>query len=296
MSRKKELTIIAIVAILGSMACFFGMNLVLSDVANMFYMSLTKDILSSLPMFFIALQFVAFALGLVRYYARPWYKKAQMKVYSIILLAFSVVGIVTSILTRVMIYSSLLVPYPFAFAQVIFLVWHIAVFVLCVVSLKKISAMPDDLKKHKKTIWYVLYNIVLCLFIFFSFNRMGAALLMGTYAQVRTLYLTFPLYIMLILPMARLIVAMAFRFGVKKESTKGLLIYSVVILVVGIACGIYMIKFGLANTTYLAAVSPAMPIERLITMPIDTYLLVAVAIIFGMLSVLRSIRFNKTGK
>jgi len=294
--RRKELIQIAIVGFLGSMACLFGMNLILSDVANMFYMSLTKDVISSLPMFFIALQFVAFALGLVRYYARPRYKKATMKVYAILLLVFAIAGIATSVLTATMIYPSLLVPYPFTGAQVIFLVWHVVTFVICIVALKKISAMPNDIEKHKKTIWYVLYSIVLCLFIFYSFNRMGAALLMGTYVQISTLYLTFPLYIMLMLPMAELIVAMAFRFGVKASGAKGFLTYSIIVLVVGIATGIYMICFGLKNTAYVAAVSPAMPLERLIAIPIDTYLLVGVAIVFGILSVIKSLMFKKTGK
>ena len=299
MSRKRTILQLACLCIIGSLVCFYAINLILSDVANMFYMTLTKDFISSLPMFFIALDFVVLSILVMRQYMRPHYRKAQGRFYCLLVMIISVLGVVSSVLTGTMVYHSFTVPYPFPGAVLICLFWHVAAFAAAFAGRRKFAALPDDPKKRKFSVSYTVYTVILFILTFYSYNRFGAFLWMPVYVQLRTLSLTFTFYLSLLLPLLLwgFMCIYVFKFHVGRPKLG--FIYVSIVMVLNIIMAYVVLKIGMSNTQFVSAVSPALAIERLLTKPVDTIVHFALTFLIGLYCwffALRKMRTNNDGK
>lgn len=289
MKKNSLLILLALACIVGSLSCFFGTNLILSDVSNMFYMTITKDVLSSVPMFIVILEFIFAILCLARYIEHPQYKKRLVRHYTRIVFIVSILGMASTIAAYEICYGDIKAPYPFKYAGVVLVLWHLACWKIADSWMWKAKKWEDDVDRQKINVGYVLYNVVLGLFIFYALNRFGAFLMIPTFAQVSTLDRTFPLYICLILPMALLANIFGVRIGMDTQKAKTSLVYNLTILVLGALGFVYVMFVGMKDTRYISAVSPVMPIERLLTKPIDTVLLFSVIIAVSLISVIYAV-------
>lgn len=290
MNKKNALISIIILTALGSVICFYGTNLILSDVSNMFYMTVTKDVISSLPIFMVALDFVLMSIAVIRLFRYPQYKKRETILYGILFLIFSVLGALFTVITAVLIYGSFTAPYPFPGASILCLIWHVLSTVAAAVMLGKCKKWENDTVRRRMSLRHIVYTVFLCILVFYTFNRFGAVLLMPLYAQWRTLYMTVWFYLSLLLPMANLVHTFLHVFDIDKEHPRLSLHYAVIQIVACLVLAVIVFSLGMRNTQFISAVSPAVAIERLLTKPVDTifhFILVLLLDLYSLYIVLR---------
>ena len=293
MTKKKAIILMIIITLAGSIVTFYGTNLLLSDVSNMFYMTVTKDVISSLPIFFISLDFVLAAIALIRLYRHPQFRKCGTLLYSGILFCFSAAGIVSTVLTGTVIYHSFTAPYPFKGATLLCLFIHTLLAVISVIQIKRAVKWENDSEKRKIKLHYIIYTAFLSTLVFYAFNRTGAFLMMASFVQLSTLNITVWFYLALLLPLLNLMHSLFYSFDVYSRYPKLSLIYAIAQTVLCIVLFLVTVLVCMKNTAFISAVSPAVAIERLITIPIDTYAhfgLVLLQDLYELYIVIRNIR------
>lgn len=281
MSRKLCVSLLIVVCVLGSLVTFYGTNMLMSDLANMYYTSINQDIISSIPFFMFSLDFVLVTLFVSRLYRHHDQKRALAKLYTILLAVFSLVGAVCSVLAGIMVYGDLLAPYPFAAYPTVCLVLHAVLFVAAIALNVKARRLEPDSDKRRMTVKYVIYTAVLSLLIIFAYNRFGALLFAVCYAQARTLYLTWPFYVSLLLPISLFVYEAGFIVGWFEKRPRAVWVAPLVILLFDVVLGGAVIYLGSHYTQFISAISPALGLERIATMPIDTIVLFAGVALFS---------------
>ena len=297
MNKKTSTILLVLLCLFGSVTAFFGMNLLFSDLANMFYSSINSDVISSLPFFVFALDFVLASLYVMRYVKSPEFKKRMTLTYLIILACFSFFGILASILTGVIVYGSFLAPYPFVGYTLICLILHILILIAsCVLFYLAKKKMGEDEQKRKMNFRHVAYTIAISIFTFFAYNRFGVILMAPLFVHWRTLYLTWPFYASCLVPLLFLIRTVLAAYGVFLEKPKNGIIFASVCLGLGVAFSLTVILIGRSNTQFVSAVSPALPLERLASMPIDTVFYALLMVGIGVYELIYSINYYRRHK
>ena len=297
MDKKKAIIVLIFLALAGSALTFYGLNLLFSDMANMFMASITVDIVSSLPGFIFSLDFILMTIYVIRLIRRPQYRKRMTLTYLIILGVFSLLGVITSILSGVLVYGSLVAAYPFKGYMIICLVIHsLLLFFSVGAYYNAYKAMPEDEKRRKMSVHYVLYTVVLSIFICFAYYRLGAVLLSPMFIHWRTLYLTWPFYLSMLIPTAILVHTLLYVFGIYQEHPRGGIIHAGVCLGMSVALCLTVILLGMNNTQFISAVSPVLPLERLASLPIDTIVFTLLTIGFSVYELIYSIRYYNRHK
>lgn len=289
---KKKINIFWLVVLMaaGSFVTFYTTNLIMSDVSNMFYGVHNADCISSFPGFLFALEMVIATILLIRITRRPEHKKKIMQLYAALFTALSAIGIACAIYAGTVVYDSFLAPYPFAGYTVISLIAHALIVVFGIVWLVRIKKnVTDDKEKKKITFGYIVLSLAVFLGIFYTYNRLGALMWGVTYIQGSTLWLTFPFYLSLLLPVAMMIFILLYVYGRFDAHPAAAVVYNAVLLAADIALGAAVFGTGATNTLFISAISPALALERLWTKPIDNIVhfiaLLAVGIYFLVLSV-----------
>ena len=282
--------VIALIVLVGSYVTYYAMNLFWADVANAamgFNFPLT---LATLPCLMIALVFVLGAIFLVRfdnYEAK--FRKHLIKRYSIIGLAFSGVGLVTAIVAALVVYKSIMAPVPFPGAFIVYIAVHVLAITALVLILMR-NKITDADEKVKITHKYRIYTAAIALFTFIAFDRCGAALASPAYIEWSRLDLTWFFYLSLFLPLAVLVVLTLYKTGhLNKDNVKGRLIaWGVVTGCAVILCAAVAIT-GMNEPLLVSLVSPAMPVERLATFPVDFIFLYVPAVVISAVELVLSI-------
>lgn len=267
MSKRSALIILGLLAFFGALVTFYGTNCFMSDVCNMFH---DNGIIASLPILAVCAEFTLATVFVMRFYRYPMYKKAMINLYTIIAVCFSLIGFVTAILAGILVYGSFILPYPFFGYLILMLIYHFAVVAYCLFINITNRKKEDDPEKRTLKFKYVLYSILLPVLIYMAYNKLGAVLFMVTYAHFRTLYMTFILYLALLVPFAMLChIVMYFMDVYKGKELKGVIVAGV-IFVLNIVLSVAVMITGSHNPQFISAVSPALPLERLMTFPLDT--------------------------
>lgn len=294
MKKKTSIIFMIVTAIVGSFITFYSINLLMSDLSNMFYGVHDAYFVSSLPLFVISVDFVMFYIFLLRYTRYPMYKKALIKLYSTFLVINSIVGIITSILTGTLIYKSFIKPFPFPSYTLVLLTLNIILLVVGIyIKNKVLKGMEEDKEKKKIKVKYALYSGVIFLLILYAFNKFGAFIWSPIYIQTSTLYLTFPFYLSLICPIALVVhITIYFLDGYKNKEVLSLII---ICLVGGLSTliSIAVLILGASYPEFISAISPCLPLERLATMPIGTVSQLIVIILFSGYYIIYSIKSLK---
>ena len=271
LNKKFTLIILAILALIGSFVTFYTTNLVMHDVANNFFGVQDAGCIISFAGFVFSWDFVLATLFIIRIFRRPEYKKAIVKLYSTILLVFSALGLVASILTGAVMYGTFLSPNPFPGYAIICTIFN-ALLLACSILVKilVLPKMPEDLEKRKMKTSYVLYSILLSFMTWFAYNRLGALLWAPSYVQIRTLDLTWIFYLYLCLPILWVIHVVLRMFDKEKKQINGQFVFSLVILGLNLVLGFAVFIVGATHTEFISAISPALGLERLASLPIDS--------------------------
>jgi len=295
---KKKYLIISLIFIglIGSFINFYLTNMVMNAIANKQAPGFIQGLFLPVSGIMIAIEFVLLAFFLVRIYLHPTHLKRMIFVYSIVLMSLSFVGLVTDILAVALVYKSILKPIPFTGGLLAFLIWHIVMIGLGFLGIfyfrKKVEY--DDIFLHKTTFKYVLWTIVISLIIFYAFNRFGALMWAPVYAQGRTLDVTYPFYILIALPMALLIIDMCYIFKVFKSKHRNVgVTMAYVLLILSLFIITQFMFRSIKDQAFLSAISPAVPIERLMTIPIDSFLNTGVVVILALYTIVNSHKFKR---
>ena len=293
MERNKSLITLGIIAFVGSIIGFVGTNFFMQDVlnksANMF-----STLLTSLPVLMLGSLLVSAFLYVMRLNKRPKTFKRLTKHYLVVGLVLSGVGLVTAFLAGILTYGSFFKPYPFYGYLIIMIVLFAVLIWAAIFLLNKIKNRPEDEETYKVTAPHVFSTIGWFLFIALVFNRTGAFFAMPFYVQWRTLYITFPFYMYLLCPLFLGVVKVLIDFKILTKGSR--LILPMVAGAVQITLFFAVIFIGTNNSTMVSAVSPAMPLERLASAPLEIIIHFASMLAVSIILVVQSVRNKNVDK
>ena len=293
MSKKIAVILLIVLTITGSFINFYASNLLFSDLSNVFYGFNGIDFISSLPMFFLACDFVLAILYIIRTQIRPESLRIITHRFLRSFFIISVLGFISSLLSGSIVYHDFLAPYPFTGYSVLFTVIHLTFLIAALLIRFFLIDKIENNEPLKRDGKYYVHMIFSCLIVFFSLNRFGALLWSPVYVHTRTLYLTLPFYISLLLPLMLLIHSCSYIFDFHRQSPISGIVFAVFILVLDIILGSIIFTIGLPDQRFIAAISPALPLERLATMPIDTIFLFGFVFLFSAYEIAYSIKLKK---
>lgn len=263
---------LAIYLIGGSIITFISANMLFSDISN--YASFSyKTIFATFPHFMFVLMIILLGFFFIRYpRLDEKYRINFKKKYFLLFLIFSAIGFVTSILTGFISYNNFLASSPYKGAIIVCLVVHLLILLFSIFAFyKNIKNDSKVVERMPYNSFYVFKTIVFAIFAFISFFRFGCFLTSFIYMEYSKFALTFLFYLSNIIPMILLI----FVCSCKLYNISYLTItmfYSITLLL-SLTCMIYVISEGTSNPLLVSIISPAMPIERLITFPIEAIIL-----------------------
>ena len=289
----KRLTLAALVALtlLGRLFAILGANMFFSDIGNMSAVG-PKGFITTSPALMFAALFPTCFLYVLRYYLRPKTFKRMTRLYVIIAMALSFVGLLCTILSGVMVYGSFVKPYPFPGYLIIFLVLHILVLGGGAFALVKLQKLPEDEERFKVTVKHVFKTLGWFLFTSLAMERFGLFVASPVYIYWRNFYMTFPFYLFLLVP--------AFLGTVKVLDLLGCLEkpnLKLILSIVGLACTVVLFVAiavpGILYTSYVSSVSTAMPLERLASKPVELLIHLASNLAVGTILLVQALKARK---
>ena len=293
MERNKSLITLGVIAFVGSIIGFVGTNFFMQDVlnksANMF-----STLLTSLPILMFGSLLVSAFLYVMRLNKRPKTFKRLTKHYLVVGLVLSGVGLLTAFLAGILTYGSFFKPYPFYGYLIIMIVLFAVLIWAAIFFLNKIKNRPEDEETYKVTAPHVFSTIGWFLFIALVFNRTGAFFAMPFYVQWRTLYITFPFYMYLLCPLFLGVVKVLIDFKIFTKGSR--LILPMVAGSVQIILFLVVVFIGTNNSAMVSAVSPAMPLERLASAPLEIIIHFASMVAVSIILVVQCVRNKNVDK
>ncbi len=270
MNRMKVLISLIVLTIVSSLIAVQSTNCFMYDVINIKALfSGAPVIIATLPPLLLSAITVLAFLGIIRTYLRPNSKKKLMKNYLIISIVLSGLGFITSLLAGIVVYKSLVNNNPFPGYSLLLMIVHLIILGSALYGLLFcLKKVEDDTEVVKVNFFHVLKTIGWFLFISMVYNRLGAFLAIPTYIYLRNLYLTFPFFLYLLVPVAIGVYKVLLLLGYIKDIKKKK-IWSIVLLAVNVCLFIPVVIIGMLNTGAVSAVSFAMPLERISSMPVE---------------------------
>ena len=266
MNRKNSLIALGAIALVGSIVGFVGTNFFMQDVLNK-SANMLNTLLVSLPMLMLGSMLVSAFLYVMRLYKRPKTFKKLTTHYLIVGLSLAGVGFISALLAGIITYGGKFFgPYPFYGYLVIMMVLFALLIWAGIYFLNKIKDRQDE-ETYKSSALHVLSTIGWFLFIALVFNRTGAFLAAPFYIQWRTLYMTFPFYCFLLCPLFVGVVKVLIDFRILEKGSR--LILPLVAGSVQATLFLAVAFIGSSDSTMIAAISPAMPLERLASAPLE---------------------------
>jgi len=268
MKKSLNIVLIALCAVVGSFVTFYANNLLMAIICN--GAAISAVALAMIPFFVLALDIITLTIFLFRLLNDNKHKKALIKHYSLLIFIFSCVGFVFSFVVGEWVYDSFTIG-PFGgYSAVLFAINMFLAVITGVIRFLLINKIKDDEEvSPKKGGKYVFFNIVLSLAIYYAYNKFGAVLFTPAYVQTRTLYMTWIFYVALITPIIVMILNGIYFLGAFKGNKKALLITTIAVLAVTLIINVVVICVGFNNPKFIAAVSFAVPLERLGSFPFD---------------------------
>ena len=266
-SKKYYLIILPIVAILGSLFTAFASNLLFGDIINIQAGFLHATFFTTLPAIALAVSFVIITLYFIRIYKHPDCFKSLTRLYLILLIAFNAIGVLGCILAGAITYHTMFGNSPFPGYLIIFMIFNLLLIAEGVVGLVFLKKIRKDEGKIKINFLYVLKTIGWVLFILLVYNRFGTFLAAPTYIYWLNFYMTFPFYIWLLTGIYLGVIEVLYILGIVQK--KHLLIFGIAGAVVNVILFTYAAIMGINDTTFIASLSQTMPVERMLSKPIE---------------------------
>ena len=267
MKRKYIIIALALITIVGSLFMALGSNMFFDDIFNIAVEISHSTLFVSLPAMSVAVFFVMAVLYILRAYKRPNCIKRMSRLYAIILIVISAIGLVGAIMAGVNVYGTFVGSHPFPGYLIIFMILNVVLLAGGVVGLIFSKKIKDDEDKVKINFLYVLKTIGWFLFICLVFNRFGMLLGAPTYIYLRNLYQTFPFYIYLLVPL--FLGVLEAMYILKLLDRKKLFILGIVGIALNVVLFVYIAVMGVNDTAFISSLSQAMPLERMASKPLE---------------------------
>ena len=279
---------------------FFTWNLIASFVSN--YQSLSVTSLSSLPMVVFMCElyimlYAAYDHNVLKRKDAYYYMK-----YSIILGAFSIVGIAASIVDGTLVYHTFTGDYIFAGFPLFMLIVHavllgISVYLLIPSIIEIVKKNPEKPAKNPKLL--TLRRVLLAFMLMFALEKLGGLVLLPIYWSSYDSGYVVPMLIQFLVPTYLFIAYMIDR-QYKHDKKLNIILLSIgfgytllsmiyMLILCNVWKGFYM---NIANP-----LSPIFQLERLLTKPLGAIILYAFCFLFsGINLALNIIRYLKEKK
>ena len=267
MRKKAALIALVILAVIGALISALSVNMFMSDISNYEVRLENMTILITVPAVAGTLMFVFLYLYVLRLYQNPKSAKQITYTYFIIIAVFALIEVVSAILGGIMVYHSFLTPYPFPGYLIINIVFGVVALGLSITALFFASKLPEDEQKYRITFIRGLKNVGWFLFMLLAYNRLGMMLTVPVYIQWSSLYLTFPFYTYLAIPALCCVIKVLNVMDMLPK--KANLILSIIASAANVVLFVAIVTIAMNNTLFISAVSPAMPLERLASMPAE---------------------------
>jgi hypothetical protein len=266
MNRKFTLITLIVSFLLSSLLAVFTTDMILNVVVNK---GGDMKIFTGLVPAFLSVVLVIVFLGTLRVYLRPNSRKKAIKLYTLLILIFSGIGAIVTILSGIVDYHSLVKPYPFPGFNLIFLIGYVllagcAAFARFFLA-KKIE---DDTEEFHVNAKHVFKTIGWFLFISLTMNRTGVFFISPFFIQWRLFGLTFVYYIFLLVPLCLGIVKILRLLGYMNNQ-KVNLITSIVLCAVTVGLIVAVVVLGSTHSEFISAISHAMGLERIASFPFE---------------------------
>ena len=253
--------------LLGSLFTVLAANMFFGDIVNIAAGFGRATIPVTIPATMISVNIAVAVLYIIRWYKHPGAFKALSRLYLIYTLVFNVIGVVGVILSAILVYGTLVSVHPFPGYLLIFLVLHLLLIAGAITAFVFLRKAKEDTEKVKKNVGYVFASIGWFMFIMLMFNRFGTLLGAPTYIYFGNLYETFPFYIFLALPLFFGVVECLYIFNILNK--KPLLIMTFVGMGLTVCLFLATALAGVLDSGVVSALSPAMPLERMASFPME---------------------------
>lgn len=264
---KKIVIILLVVSILiGSLTTFYACDFLNGDIANLSTGLANNTSIVNLPIIMFAAVTICVPFYLLRLYKRPKTIKQLSKTYCVIIFVLSLIGLLGSIFSGLFVYHSFVKPYPFPGYLIITLIIHLGITIgVSLVYFLLIKRLKEDEETYKVTPKHVFYTIGMFLFAGFAYNRLGALLMAVFVVRSDVWLMALPLFLSLLIPLA-LLTRKAISILYKD---KNLFIPILALTALNIVLFVTVIISTKDNTLIISAVSPVMPLERLVSLPLE---------------------------
>lgn len=268
LSKRTSIITLIILTFIGSLLTAFSTNLLMGDLVNKGVSFMDSTLLSSLPITFISIIVIIGFFFVVRLFKRPKTFKKLSKNYLILIIIFSALAFITSILGGILNYGTLVSSYPFKGYHIIMMILSLLILGAAIFGLLYINKkVNDDEEQFKVNAKHVFATIGWFLFICLAFNRLGSLFVSVTFIYWRNFYLTFPFYFYLLVPLALGVIKILSIFEVFDKRIA--FISSIVVGGIALALSLYSIIVGTQNTAFISSLSQLMPLERISSMPFE---------------------------
>ena len=268
MSKKTTLISLIVIAVISSFVAALAGNMFMGDILNKGLPVSGMTFFATFPSLMLAALLVAVFLYVLRLYQRPKTFKRMSRNYLIIAIVLSAIGFISSILCGAITYGGKFATlYPFPGYLIIAMVTHLLIIAGAIVGLVMLRKVPQDEEKFKVGAKHVFKTLGWYLFISLTFYKFGMFLGMPVYVHWRTLYMTFPFYIWLLVPLFMGVIKVLNILGLlPKKLNLGLAIGA---LALHVGLTLYIVLMGRANSMFVSNISQCMPLERLAAMPVE---------------------------
>ena len=264
-----------IYVIFTSLVTFLCANMIYSDISN-YANGFAKLDLATLPHLMLCINLISFGFFFIRYLKLDEkYRFNHKKAYFIQFIVYSFIGLISSIITGTYVYGDYLAPYPYNGAIIVITLLHLLILSFSVFALiKNLKNKPESSEKNKSSICHILLTIPLSIFAFIAFFRLGTFIAMPFYVDYNHFWYTFPFYLAIIIPFLILMMFSKESLGIKfkNDFLASIIIYGVLFLI-GIGLTLYTWINSYYDTLLISLISPAMPLERLMSFPIEAILI-----------------------
>ena len=269
MKLSKKYLILSLIGlvVLGALFTALGSNMFFSDIGNIEGGSEHSTLFVTLPAAAVAVTFAVAILYLIRVHKHPDCFRRISRLYSIVAIAVNGIGLVGVILSGVKVYGTFVGPSPFPGYLIIFLILELALLGGAIFGLVSLKKVKEDEGRVKISASYVFKTIGWFMFIMLVLNRFGMFLGMPFYVYLRNFYKTFPFYLYLLVGLYLGVLEVLHIFGWFDRKKLNILIY--VGLGLNVALFAYTAVMGITDTAFISSLSPAMPLERLASKPLE---------------------------
>ena len=267
MKRKYLLILLASLTVVGALFVALASNMFFSDVGNMSGGSEHSTVFVTVAASGVAITFGLALLYLIRVSKHKEAFHRITRLYLILAIVFNGIAVIADFMT-VGIYGTFVSTHPFPGFQIIFLLLSLCFIggaIYGLLRLKK-SGIEDKERVHIN-FGYVMKTAGWFLFIMLLLNRVGMFLGMPGYVYLRNFGKTFPFYLYLLMP--AFLGSLEVLFVLKISNKKLRLLLTYIALGLNVCFFAYIAVMGISDTAFISSLSPAMPLERLASKPLE---------------------------